>query len=128
MRLISQTYVLGPDNWVENRNEDGIVESLTVRVHGWHAGYLPPTKLAYHSGETVFDFSAESKYKSDSFTVNIPEEFQTSATFHHHSHDNMSAENNEAWQITKNWFPLIKEHPNYLSAIEQVKQLMENDL
>jgi len=119
-------YVASHENWIENRNDDGVCESLTVRVHGWTSEYQPPSKTSYHAGTEGPDYSHDSLYISDAFTVAIPEEHQTSATFHNHDHDNMDETNNENYTAAKReWNKLVKESPEYAAAVEQVKAQLE---
>jgi len=119
-------YVISHENWIENRNDDGVCESLTVRVHGWTSEYQPPSKTSYHQEIEGPDYSHDSLYISDPFTVVIPEELQTSATFHNHDHDNMEIENNENYFVAKReWVKLVKESSEYSTAVEQVKAQLE---
>jgi len=119
-------YVVSHENWIENRNDDGVCESLTVRVHGWTSDYQPSSKTSYHGGIEGPDYSNDSLYVSDPFTVVIPEELQTSATFHNHDHDNMDLTNNQNYSLAKReWVKLVKESSGYPTAIEQVKAQLE---
>jgi hypothetical protein len=119
-------YIISHENWIENRNDDGVCESLTVRVHGWTSEYQPPSKTSYHGGIEGPDYSHDSLYISDPFTVVIPEELQTNATFHNHDHDNMDLTNNENYSAAKReWNKLVKESSEYATAIEQVKAQLE---
>ena len=56
-------YVVSHENWIENRNDDGVCESLTVRVHGWTSEYQPPSKTSYHAGTEGPDYSHDSLYQ-----------------------------------------------------------------
>lgn len=119
-------YVISHENWIENRNSEGVCESLTVRVHGWTSDYQPSSKTSYHEGIEGPDYSNDSLYVSDPFTVVIPEELQTSATFHNHDHDNMDLTNNQNYSLAKReWVKLVKESSGYTTAIEQVKAQLE---
>ena len=119
-------YVVSHENWIENRNDDGVCESLTVRVHGWTSEYQPPSKTSYHEGTEGPDYSHDSLYVSDSFTVVIPEEFQTDATFHNNDHDIMDETNIENYTAAKReWVKLVKESTEYSTAVEQVKAQLE---
>jgi len=119
-------YVISHENWIENRNSEGVCESVTVRVHGWTSDYQPSSKTSYHEGIEGPDYSNDSLYVSDSFTVVIPEELQTSATFHNHDHDNMDLTNNQNYSLAKReWVKLVKESSGYTTAIEQVKAQLE---
>lgn len=119
-------YVISHENWIENRNDDGVCESLTVRVHGWTSEYQPPSKTSYHQEIEGPDYSHDSLYISDPFTVVIPEELQTSCTFHNHDHDNMDLTNNENYSVAKReWVKLVKESSEYSTAVEQVKAQLE---
>ena len=119
-------YVASHDNWIENRNSEGLCLSLTVRVHGWTSDYQPPSKTSYHEGIEGPDHSHNSLYVSDPFTVVLPEELQTNATFHNHDHDNMDLTNNQNYSAAKReWNKLVKESPAYAAAIEQVKAQLE---
>lgn len=119
-------YVISHENWIENRNSEGVCESVTVRVHGWTSDYQPSSKTSYHEGIEGPDYSNDSLYVSDPFTVVIPEELQTSATFHNHDHDNMDLTNNQNYSLAKReWVKLVKESSGYTTAIEQVKAQLE---
>jgi len=117
-------YSFGPHNWTENRNDDGLVISLDIIVHGWRETHLPGT-ITFNSGEEFTNYAEEGEAKSESFNWPIPSELQTTCTWHNHEHPHNEENDDEYGEKSLQWIKQIMLTQDYIDAIESVKTQLE---
>jgi|ETNmetMinimDraft_22_1059887.scaffolds.fasta_scaffold33722_3 hypothetical protein len=132
----SDIIFFGPDTWTENRT-DGVVTSITVLLKGWkntNISYLAEKTITVQGdGEDAGDQHTVTPIDSDatpdvsaSFTINIPAEHQTTATWHNHIHPHDLDNDTIYSEKSRQWVTLIKASSEYQSALSSLESQLES--
>ena len=120
------TIVFGPGEWIENRT-DGIVQSIDVIIKGWINDDVPLVERNMHGGGKMNHIEwGQSGSVEESFNWSVPEELQTSATWHAHVHPHDEDNDSEYKLYSLQWIDLIKNTDEYNNAYNSVKTQLEN--
>ena len=126
----------GPWTWTENRT-DGTLTSITVNLKGWKEANITyqATKTITVQGDgddagdehvvTPIDFTATPDVV-ESFTINIPADHQTTATYHNNNHPH-DLDNDKIYaEKLKDWRTLIQASVEYTDALSSVKTQLDS--
>jgi len=115
------TIIWGPGTWTENRT-DGVVKSITVVIKGWLTDSAPMINKTTSSDEIVkhVDWTQDATITSVPFTWYVPNDLQTTATWHGHQHPHNEANDDTYLPLMKQWLTLIKATDKYTEEYNSV--------
>tara|TARA_Y100000385_G_scaffold226241_1_gene236866 strand:- start:251 stop:679 length:429 start_codon:yes stop_codon:yes gene_type:complete len=121
-----KTIVWGPGTWTENRT-DGVVKSITVVIKGWLTDSAPTINKTTSSEEMVkhVDWTQAGTITSVPFTWYVPNDLQTTATWHGHQHPHNEANDDTYLPLMKQWLTLIKATDKYTEEYNSVISQLE---
>ena len=116
---------MGPGEWTENRT-DGVIKSIDFVIKGWINDNAPTIDREMHNGDTINHLQwGQTGSVEESFNWVVPEDLQTTATWHGHNHPH-DEENDDLYGTrSKQWLSLIKQTDEYITAHASVISQLE---
>jgi len=118
---------MGPGEWTENRT-DGVIKSIDVVIKGWLKDTAPVVDKEMHNGDTLNHLQwGQTGSVEESFNWVVPEDLQTTATWHGHVHPHDEDNDDIYLPLMQQWLTLIRDTDQYTtkynSVISQLEEL-----